>query len=153
MASGCPEGKWTLSNAELAEFWNVIQAESGPGADFTVAGSVVLDLNADKSLAWTFQDYSVTLSVAGVASVTQIEGAITGQWSSDDKTLTATNLLDDTSATLTVNGVEQPGAAAIGEQIIANFPIENVTYSCEGSDLIVDSPTVDGTKKLTLTPA
>ncbi len=151
-AAGCPAGTWLFSNAELTEFWSIIEAESGD-VPFTVEGTVLLDLNSDRTLVWTFQDYAVVIALPGAESRSTIEGRVTGDWSAESGTIRSINLTDETELTVTVNGAEIPRADEVATTIIDEFPLTEVPYRCAGGNLILDSPTALSTTEVTLVPA
>ncbi len=146
----CPVGTWLISTEALQGFYDIIGERSG--VTFVVHGSALLRLTAESTFEYQFQDYGLSQSIAGRMTEISIAGTVGGTYTTDGTRFAATITAPDVTASAAVDGVEID-ASAIVQGVLAEFPLTNATYTCDGSDLVVDFDALDGTVPVRLVPA
>lgn len=148
-ANGCPVGAWLLDNdswaSELARVW----AESVPGAEVEVTGSLELDWGADGTYVLTAAaSRSAVRGVAEGATFEQIvehDGTESGTWSGagPDYALVAT---DETGMTSVVSMDAGGGAMVIDQSTVASEPWSgSMTIDCTGTGMTTTVAEASGT--------
>lgn len=149
-AGPCPVGTWLISTEALQGFYDLIGERSG--VTFAVRGGALLVLTEEGTFEYQFRDYGLSQSVAGTTTDVTIDGTIGGTYTTDGSRFTTTIMAPDVTASATVNGAAID-ATAILQGILAEFPLSNATYACEGGELVVDFRVLDGTTPIPMSPA
>jgi hypothetical protein len=137
----CLVGDWYITQEEMQGFYDVVTAESGTG--FTVDGGTGLTFT-ESTFTYTPQ-FTLGLDFAGNAGTGTIVGAISGDYTADDTTITTTHETSDVVLTVEIGGVVQDATALFGE-IMAASPINTAPYECNADGPLIQFDTGGGTR-------
>jgi hypothetical protein len=149
-AGPCPAGTWRLTTEALQSFYDLVGEQTG--VTFVVQGGALLVLTEEGTFEYQFQDYRLSQSVGGSTTDVTIAGTIGGTYTTDGTRFTTTITNPDVTASAVVDGTPIE-ATAILQGILAEFPLSNATFACEGSELVVDFRVLDGTTPIRMVPA
>lgn len=139
----CLVGTWEASEQSLQERFETLMADSGLEIA-EVTGSITLEIRADGTSDYTFNEVTLTSEVEGNQFRVQITGASSADWTATGDTITTTS----TSSDLEITTFIQIGDEVIeGEvPIDADFEPEegSATYTCSEDLLTVE--TTEGTE-------
>ncbi len=149
-SNGCPAGTWLVTTEALQGFFDVVGAATG--VEFIFSGEVLFTLTEGGGFTYAMTDYHVTQNIGGSTTEVSLVGDISGTYTADDATFVTSNVANDVAATATVNGSEID-ATPILSALLAEFPVNNATFVCDGDDLVVNFVTVETTAEVRMIPA
>lgn len=149
-AGACPVGTWLITTEALQGFYDTVNASAG--TEFSFVGQVLFTLGADGTFVYSMQDFELTNSLGGAATSVTLLGDISGTYEVVDARFLTTIVNPDVTATVISDGVVVDGSAIL-EQFLAEFPVNNATFTCTGDDLVVDFPVVGSTASVQMVPA
>ena len=149
-AGACPVGTWLITTEALQGFYDTVNASAG--TEFSFVGQVIFTLGADGTFVYSMQDFELTNSLGGAATTVTLLGDISGTYEVVDARFLTTIVNPDVTATVISDGVVVDGSAIL-EQFLAEFPVNNATFTCTGDDLVVDFPVVGSTASVQMVPA
>lgn len=150
VAGVCPVGTWLITTEALQGFYDTVNASAG--TEFSFVGQVLFTLGADGTFVYSMQDFELTNSLGGAATSVTLLGDISGTYEVVDARFLTTIVNPDVTATVIADGVVVDGSAIL-EQFLAEFPVNNATFTCTGDDMVVDFPVVGSTASVQMVPA
>jgi hypothetical protein len=101
--AACLPSQWTLGADQVQGVFDTSPLAAMSGATVEVTGNGLLDLRDDGTFTFT-PAYELVLSVAGEVATGQWSGTQSGAWSVDGTTLTLSDVADDVTGSVTVQG-------------------------------------------------
>jgi hypothetical protein len=137
----CLVGDWYITQEEMQGFYDAVTAETGAG--FTIDGGTGLTFT-ESTFTYTPQ-FTLLLDLAGTTGTGTIDGAISGNYSADDTTITTSQETSDAVLTVEIGGVVQDASALFGD-ILAASPINTAPYECTADGPLIQFDTGGGTR-------
>ncbi len=147
-ASGpeCLVGDWYIAQDQMQAFYDAVNASND--VTFTVEGGTGLSFS-ESSYTYT-PEFALALELSGLAGVGTIAGAISGDYTADESTITTSHEVSDVTLTVEVQGQVVDGTELFGS-ILSTAPINSSPYECGADGPIIQFDTGSGRVPMQLT--
>ncbi|MGV8970317.1 MAG: hypothetical protein ACOH1J_07705 [Microbacteriaceae bacterium] len=147
----CLVGDWYIENDQMQAFYDALAANvaGGSGITFDITGGTGLSF-ADTTYVYT-PEFTLGLVVSGITGSGTITGAVSGDYSATDDSITTAFNTSDVALTISVGGVVQDGAGLFGD-ILSSDPINDAPYECSPAGPIIGFDTGGDRFNVQLTP-
>ncbi len=133
--SGCPTGRWAVSQQELQGYFNTVGAMTA--VSVVVAGDAELRLGTDGRLSFVVDDFRFAQDAGGTRIDLLMDGSIDGVYTVTGSVLTVDALVPDATAAASVDGTEMDVGPVLAN-FVAQLPFDGASFGCTDDDLTLD---------------